>query len=167
MIAELQKLGCRMDMVIGPSAPAFRGRARRPRPPARETLSGVPKDCPIIIDGLAFGVLPEAAKELSERNPLIALVHHPLALETGLAPVRRAGCSRPASTTRSRPRRACSSHQPVETSQLLIDDYDRSAWHHHPSPVPAPIPGAMAKGQAATGIGVCCRSDSVVPRKGL
>jgi glycosyltransferase involved in cell wall biosynthesis len=39
---------------------------------------------PIVIDGLALGVLPEVAS-LRDRNPLIALVHHPLALETGLA----------------------------------------------------------------------------------
>src|SRR5262249_14583564 len=40
---------------------------------------------PIVVDGLAFGVLPEVAQELRAR-PLIALVHHPLALETGVAP---------------------------------------------------------------------------------
>src|SRR3954452_20204805 len=30
---------------------------------ARDKLANVPKDCPIIVDGLAFGALPEAAKE--------------------------------------------------------------------------------------------------------
>ena len=39
-----------------------------------------------MIDGLAFGVLPEAAEALRETHPLIALVHHPLALETGVTP---------------------------------------------------------------------------------
>jgi len=39
-----------------------------------------------VIDGLAFGALPEAAQALRETHPLIALVHHPLALETGVAP---------------------------------------------------------------------------------
>ena len=37
-----------------------------------------------MIDGLAFGVMAEEAALLRERNPLVALVHHPLALETGL-----------------------------------------------------------------------------------
>jgi glycosyltransferase involved in cell wall biosynthesis len=40
---------------------------------------------PLVIDGLAFGVLPEVAGPLQQRHPLIALVHHPLAFETGLS----------------------------------------------------------------------------------
>src|SRR5258708_27778993 len=53
---------------------------------AKRKLAEVPKGCPIVIDGLAFGVMNEAARELRDRNPLIGLVHHPLALETGLKP---------------------------------------------------------------------------------
>lgn len=43
---------------------------------------------PVVIDGLALGVLPEAASVLGKGRPLVALVHHPLALESGLAPAR-------------------------------------------------------------------------------
>jgi len=39
-----------------------------------------------VLDGLAFGVMAEEAAALRTRNPLVALVHHPLALETGLDP---------------------------------------------------------------------------------
>jgi glycosyltransferase involved in cell wall biosynthesis len=39
---------------------------------------------PIVVDGLAFGVLPELAADLHVDHPLIALVHHPLALEAGI-----------------------------------------------------------------------------------
>ena len=46
-------------------------------------LSAVPGGCPIVLDGLAFGALPEAGA-LRFRTPLIALVHQPLALESGL-----------------------------------------------------------------------------------
>jgi glycosyltransferase involved in cell wall biosynthesis len=46
----------------------------------------VPKGRPIVIDGLALGVIPEIAESLSQTHPLIAMVHHPLALETGLGP---------------------------------------------------------------------------------
>ena len=84
MIAELQKLGWQVDVIgLGDGFPRPSAEAKAA---AREKLAGVPKDCPIVVDGLAFGVLPEAANELRERNPLIALVHHPLALETGLSP---------------------------------------------------------------------------------
>src|SRR5262245_53509849 len=46
-------------------------------------LSAVPAGCPIVLDGLAFGALPEAGA-LRCRTPLIALVHQPLALDPGL-----------------------------------------------------------------------------------
>jgi glycosyltransferase involved in cell wall biosynthesis len=41
---------------------------------------------PVIIDGLAYGVLPEAGTALGKSHRLIALVHHPLAFESGLPP---------------------------------------------------------------------------------
>jgi glycosyltransferase involved in cell wall biosynthesis len=44
----------------------------------------VPHGRCIVIDGLALGVLPDVAAELRATHKLIALVHHPLALETGL-----------------------------------------------------------------------------------
>jgi glycosyltransferase involved in cell wall biosynthesis len=39
----------------------------------------------VVVDGLALGVLPEAAQALSRTHRLVALVHHPLALESGLS----------------------------------------------------------------------------------
>lgn len=46
-------------------------------------LQAVPETTPVIVDGLAFGALPtEGVARMAA--PIIALVHHPLALETGL-----------------------------------------------------------------------------------
>jgi len=54
---------------------------------ARRRLSMGPNGWPIIIDGLALGAMPsEILAELDA--PVIALCHHPLAMETGLAPAR-------------------------------------------------------------------------------
>jgi glycosyltransferase involved in cell wall biosynthesis len=52
-----------------------------------ELLAAVSDDCPVIIDGLAFGAMdPERVVRM--RAPIVALIHHPLALESGLDPVR-------------------------------------------------------------------------------
>lgn len=55
------------------------------RQKACECLLALEAGVPLVIDGLAFGVLPEVASQLQQRHPLIALVHHPLAFETGLS----------------------------------------------------------------------------------
>jgi glycosyltransferase involved in cell wall biosynthesis len=52
---------------------------------ARQRLLGVPNDAPVVVDGLALGVLPQEAQVASRGHCLIGLVHHPLALETGLS----------------------------------------------------------------------------------
>lgn len=46
-------------------------------------LQDLPASCPVIIDGLAFGALtPSGVAQITA--PIVALVHHPLALESGL-----------------------------------------------------------------------------------
>ena len=51
-------------------------------------LQSVTQDCPVIIDGLAFGALDtRGVKNL--RMPIVALIHHPLAKESGLSTERQ------------------------------------------------------------------------------
>jgi glycosyltransferase involved in cell wall biosynthesis len=83
IISELRTLGWTIDVIdLGDGYP-------RPdeekRAAALPLLTRTAPGQPIVIDGLAFGVLPVAAASLHQRNPLIALVHQPLALESGLA----------------------------------------------------------------------------------
>jgi glycosyltransferase involved in cell wall biosynthesis len=81
IIQELGRLGWQVDVLdVGDGFP-FPSAAQRAN--ALAMLSAVPGGCPIVLDGLAFGALPEAGA-LRSRTPLIALVHLPLALEAGL-----------------------------------------------------------------------------------
>jgi glycosyltransferase involved in cell wall biosynthesis len=49
-------------------------------------LGGLAPGIPVLVDGLALGVLPEIGRHLPAGSRLVALVHHPLAFETGLSP---------------------------------------------------------------------------------
>lgn len=51
---------------------------------ALDLLALAPKDATLVVDGLAYGALPvDGIRALG--RPVVALVHHPLALETGLS----------------------------------------------------------------------------------
>jgi glycosyltransferase involved in cell wall biosynthesis len=83
IIAELGVVGWRAEVLgLGEGFP-FPSAETRAMAGAR--LAALPRQHPIVVDGLAFGALPEAAAALRASHRLIALVHHPLALETGLS----------------------------------------------------------------------------------
>jgi len=51
---------------------------------AAEVLRSLPGNTMVLIDGLAFGAMPDVVIQEALRLQFVALVHHPLALETGL-----------------------------------------------------------------------------------
>ncbi len=82
IIAELPGHGWQVEVLdIGDGFP-------RPSTAARATahlqLAALPQGRLIVIDGLAFGVMAETAQALHRTHKVVALVHHPLASETGL-----------------------------------------------------------------------------------
>jgi len=81
IIQELRGLGWQVDILDVGNCFPFPSAAQRATALAK--LSAVPGGRPIVVDGLAFGALPEAGV-LRSRTPLIALVHQPCALEPGL-----------------------------------------------------------------------------------
>ncbi len=53
---------------------------------ANQLLAAISDDEVVVIDGLALGAMPEVVANHASRLRLVALIHHPLALETGLSP---------------------------------------------------------------------------------
>jgi glycosyltransferase involved in cell wall biosynthesis len=119
IIQELREVGWQVDVAdIGDDFP-FPSASRRAT--ALATLSAVPAGCPIVLDGLAFGALPEAGA-LRCRTPLIALVHQPLALDPGLD-------AKKAATFRASERAALAAAARVvvtseATARIVMADYD-------------------------------------------
>ena len=80
MIDELEELGWQIELVgLGDGFP-FPSDATQKR--AHEKLLAIDANRIVVIDGLALGVLPETARTLGR---LLALVHHPLAVESGIS----------------------------------------------------------------------------------
>jgi glycosyltransferase involved in cell wall biosynthesis len=94
------------------------------REAARRRLLALPPALPIVIDGLAFGALPEVAAALGGRR-LIALVHHPLALETGLSPRDADALRQSEISALARARRVIATS--AYTGRLLVTDYGVAA----------------------------------------
>ncbi len=161
MIAELEQLGWHIDLVdLGDGFP-WPDSERKEAAVAR--LSTVPAGRIIVIDGLALGVLPDAARKLCARNPLIALVHHPLALETGLS-------ARQADAMRASEREALAAVSRVvvtsaATARQLVDDYAVAADRITVA-CPGNDPVPMAQG-SADGIVRLLSVGALVPRKGF
>lgn len=53
---------------------------------AERRLADLTAGTPVVVDGLAFGVMAQAAQRLQAHLRLVALVHHPLCRENGLSP---------------------------------------------------------------------------------
>ena len=114
-----------------------------------------------MIDGLAFGVLPAAAASLHQRNPLIALVHQPLALESGLSWPTRISFAQ----ANARPGiRAPRDRNQPSTKNRLIADYGVPAEHITVAR-PGSDPVAPAVG-SRDGVVRLLAVGSVVPGKG-
>ncbi|WP_434053755.1 MAG: glycosyltransferase family 4 protein [Roseibium sp.] len=83
IIAGLEDLGWQVELV--PLGAGFPFPAAETLSQAQTVLEGLPAGAQLVVDGLAFGVMPEAASLACGRLDLVALVHHPLCRETGLS----------------------------------------------------------------------------------
>lgn len=129
---------------------------------AEAVLAGLPDGALAVVDGLALGVLPETAARHAGRLRLVALVHHPLALETGLD---RAT----ADAFRASERQALAAVRRVivtspTTRGLLVRDYGVDL-DDVAVVVPGTDPAPPAAGGGGAGL-VLLSVGALVPRKG-
>jgi glycosyltransferase involved in cell wall biosynthesis len=129
---------------------------------ALTALQSLPAECPVIIDGLAFGALPTSGVERI-KAPVVALVHHPLALESGLPEDQQDHLFR---TERDNLRHAAQVLVPSpHTRAILIDRY-----HVPPGIIHIALPGiAQPKAEAAVtkeGAPLILAVGILHPRKG-
>ncbi|HET7021539.1 MAG TPA: glycosyltransferase family 4 protein [Xanthobacteraceae bacterium] len=119
IVAELPALGWQPEVInLGEGFPCPTAHTRAS---ASARLSALPHGRPLVIDGLAFGALPDVAEGLRARHPLVALVHHPLALESGLGAAESAALH-----ASERAALACARHvvaTSAKVARLLMDDY--------------------------------------------
>ena len=160
IIAELRALGWEVDALnIGDGFP-------RPSPQtydlAEKKLVASATGIPIVVDGLALGVLPELAAALSRRNPLVGLVHHPLALENGLAADQAEAFKQSERASLSQAAHVVTPSK--ATAQILALDYAVP-----PSRITVVLPGtdpAPAARGSSDGIVRLLSVGAIVPRKG-
>jgi len=139
IIAELAQLGWDVEVAdIGsdfprPTAPALTA--------ARARLIAVPSGIPIVVDGLALGVLPELAAELQRDHTLIALVHHPLALESGISPMEAEDFRRSERAALAHTDRVIATSP--STARRLKQDYGVASEH-----ITVALPGSEPKARA-------------------
>jgi glycosyltransferase involved in cell wall biosynthesis len=160
IIAELSTLGWRMEVVnLGDGFPYP---AADTRATACARLVALPPGHPVVIDGLAFGVLPEAAEAVRTSHPLVALVHHPLALESGLSAADSASlCASERSAL------VCARHiiaTSATVARLLVADYGVASGHL--SVVEPGTDRVSAPPRSREGVVKLLAVGSVIPRKG-
>jgi glycosyltransferase involved in cell wall biosynthesis len=161
MMTELGELGWQIDLLdLGEGFPWPDEAARAT---AQSRLLAMPAGRSIVVDGLALGVLPETASQLAARNPLLALVHHPLALEWGLS-------VKQADALRTSERAALAAVQGVvvtsaATARLVASDYGMPAER-----IVVARPGsdpALMSQASQDGVVRLLSVGAIVPRKGF
>ncbi|GHC33812.1 glycosyltransferase family 4 protein [Aidingimonas halophila] len=140
IVAALRDLGWHVD-VIG-----LEGRFPDADETARQamggTLSALPDGARVVIDGLAMGGLPGPVSQAAHRLDITALIHHPLADETGLDETRRMALL--ASETRA----LAAVGRVIVTSDFTARRL--ASWHVPPEQIAVVEPGVVSAPLAAS-----------------
>ncbi|MDG4550883.1 MAG: glycosyltransferase family 4 protein [Candidatus Contendobacter sp.] len=159
IMAGLTTLGWRVDLHrLDASFPA-------PTPAALAeadaVLAALPDRMRVVVDGLALGAMPEIAARHRDRLQLVALVHHPLALETGLD---EATCRRLYASERESLRHVRRVIVTSPSTARALADYDLTP-EQCAVVLPGTDPAPLAEGSGGGEWVLLCVA-SLTPRKG-
>lgn len=128
---------------------------------ARAAFAAVPVHMPLLVDGLAFGALPAALLDAVPRR-YVVLVHHPLALETGLPAARAAELAVSEAAALSRAGAVIATS--LVTAENLAADYGVS-----PDAITVAVPGIdpAPRARGMGGVPRILAVGAIVPRKGF
>lgn len=129
------------------------------------TLAALPPGLPLLIDGLALGAMPaDLLRRI--RQPVVALCHHPLALETGLDAARQTSL-RASETVALAQARHVVATSPTTKRTLVAEFGMTEAGVTVAEPGTDPAPRAVGSAGATASGGVAMLAvGSLVPRKG-
>lgn len=129
---------------------------------ADTVLAALPEQSLTVIDGLALGAMPTLAAAWQDRLRLVALVHHPLALETGLD---AESSQRLYASEREALRHVqCIIVTSPSTARALAADYEVASERCIVIP-PGTDPAPLATGSDGRELQILCVA-SLTPRKG-
>lgn len=118
-MAGLRALG--WSVTVRELGPGFPFPSAAERAGAARVLAGAQTGSRVVVDGLALGVLGDVAAAATDRLALIALVHHPLALETGLDPADARAFARTEKRALALARRTIATS--ATTARVLVDRF--------------------------------------------
>ena len=164
IIAGLRAAGWTVDVVALGAGFPFPDAGTREH--SAQQVAAIPDGSLVVVDGLAFGAMPELADRHGGRLRWVALVHHPLALETGLTAEQRR-------TLLDSERRAlATAHGVIVTSSTTARELERlgvSAARLRvvtPGTDIAPLATGSGSDEATTlGLSLLCVA-TLIPRKG-
>ena len=163
IIAGLRATGWVVD-VLAPDAGSLWSDTNM-RAAAAQRIAAIPDGVRVVVDGLAFAVMPEVAQRHAARLRWVALVHHPLALETGLSPQQMRALFD------SECRALAAAWGVIVTSRATARELTRygvAAEGVHvviPGTDPAPLASGSSAHPASGGLSLLCVA-ALIPRKG-
>jgi glycosyltransferase involved in cell wall biosynthesis len=161
LIAELRRLGWSVEPLAWSAGFPFPDEGDLVA--AAGSLAALADRSLVLIDGLAYGAMPDVAAAEAARLDLVALVHHPLARETGLSEAQQQALA--ASERRALQQARAVICTSTTTARTLVADYGIAASRVSVAP-PGTDPASPAQPVRAGSAVRLLSVGTMTPRKG-